>query len=68
MNAPRKIEPVGIVEIAERLDVSRATVDKWLRRRDTHTVPFPEPTWTVGNGPAWNWPVVWRWARATGRI
>lgn len=56
-------EPVGIPEIAARLHVKRATVDMW-RFRDTR---FPEPDWTVGGRPAWNWPSVERWARETGR-
>lgn len=56
-------EPVGLVEIAERLGVERATVDKW-RHRDL----LPEPTWTVGGRPAWDWDAVERWARETGRL
>lgn len=56
-------EPVGIKEIAERLGVKRGTVDIWLQRN-----LLPAPKWTVGGRPAWNWPDIERWAKATGRI
>lgn len=56
-------DPVGIAEIAERLKVKRPTVDIW-RQRDL----LPEPRWTVGGRPAWNWPDVESWAKATGRL
>jgi len=58
----RSMEPVGLAEIAERMNVSRYTVDKW-RQRDL----LPEPRWTVGGDPAWNWPDIHRWARDTDR-
>jgi predicted DNA-binding transcriptional regulator AlpA len=54
--------PVGIPEVAEKLGVKRATVDQWIQRG-----LLPEPDWTVGGRPAWNWPTVWRWAEETGR-
>lgn len=64
------LEPVGIVEIAERLGVMRNTVDQWLFR--THAgelpVPFPDPRWTVGGRPAWDWSDVAAWAWETGRL
>jgi len=56
-------EPVGIVEIADRLGVTRSAVDRW-RQRD---IGFPAPTWTVGGRPAWAWQSVAEWATATGR-
>lgn len=56
--------PVGTVEIAERLKVSRAAVDAW-RSRNTG---FPEPKWTVGGRPAWDWTDIEAWARKTGRL
>lgn len=56
-------DPVGAVEIAARLGVSRRTVDAW-RQRD---LAFPAPTWTVGGRPAWNWPAVAAWCAETGR-
>lgn len=59
----RQCDPVGAVEIATRLGVSRRTVDQW-RQRD---LGFPEPRWTVGGRPAWNWDDVTPWAEATGR-
>jgi predicted DNA-binding transcriptional regulator AlpA len=62
--ASRKCDPVGAVEIAERLGVSRRTVDQW-RQRDTG---FPEPRWRVGGRPAWNFDDVERWAKASGRV
>ncbi len=58
----RQLTPVGIIEIAERLGVERATVDMWKYRG-----LLPEPKWTVGGRPAWNWTDIERWARATGR-
>jgi len=53
---------VGAVEIADRLGVKRATVDAWRQRG-----VFPDPSWTVGGRPAWDWPVVAVWAAETGR-
>lgn len=50
-------DPVGVVEVAARLGVQRATVDQW-RQRD---LGFPEPRWTVGGRPAWQWEDVQRW-------
>ena len=31
------------------------------------TQQLPEPSWTVGGRPAWHWPEIKRWAKATGR-
>lgn len=56
-------EPVGLVEIAERLGVRKETAHVWRTRG-----VMPEPTWTVGGRPAWNWPDVEAWARETGRL
>jgi predicted DNA-binding transcriptional regulator AlpA len=56
-------DPVGIVEIAQRLGVQRGTVDMW-RFRSLH---FPEPRWQVGGRPAWDWSDVEAWAKASGR-
>jgi predicted DNA-binding transcriptional regulator AlpA len=55
-------EPVGLAEIAERLGVKRATADIWRNRG-----LLPEPRWTVGGRPAWNWPDIAKWAESTGR-
>lgn len=55
--------PVGAVEIAELLHVSRKTVDQWRQRGI-----FLEPRWTVGGRPAWLASDVLEWARETGRV
>lgn len=64
MTRPQECDPVGAVEIAERLGVARRTVDSW-RQRDRG---FPPPTWTVGGRPAWNWPEVAAWASSAGLV
>ena len=56
-------DPVGINEIAERLGVPRNTVDIWRYRKR-----LPEPAWTVGGRPAWNWPDIKSWAEQSGRL
>lgn len=56
-------DPVGATEIANRASVLRATVEQWTRRHAT----FPEPRWTVGGRPAWNWPDVEEWLHMTKR-
>lgn len=56
-------DPVGLVEIAQRLGVTRATADQWRVRG-----VLPAPDWTVGGRPAWDWPTIEAWARATGRL
>lgn len=55
--------PVGIPEIADRLNVKRETVDMWRYRG-----LLPDPKWVVGGRPAWDWKDVELWARETGRI
>jgi hypothetical protein len=55
--------PVGIVEIAGRLNVKRATVDQWQARE-----LLPDPAWTVGGRPAWPWSAIRAWAHDTGRL
>lgn len=63
------VEPVGLVEIAERLGVKRETAGMWHYRsqRGELPVPMPEPRWTVSGGPAWRWSDIEKWARRTGR-
>lgn len=57
-------EPVGAVEIAERLGVRRQTVDNWRQRGR-----FPDPEWTVGGRPAWRWSTIDNWHRGrTARL
>jgi hypothetical protein len=63
MGGGDRIEPVGAVEIAERLGVRQQTVAMWKWRG-----LMPEPRWTVSSMPAWNWPDVRDWARASGRL
>lgn len=55
--------PVGIIEIAARLGVRRATVDQWRQRG-----LLPDPRWIVGGRPAWDWTDIEAWARETGRL
>lgn len=55
-------EPVGLAEIAQRLNVERGTVDQWRARK-----LLPEPRWTVGGRPAWDWSDIAAWAKETGR-
>jgi hypothetical protein len=55
-------DPVGLVEMAARLDVARATVDQWR-----HRGLLPDPQWTVGGRPCWDWPTIDQWATETGR-
>lgn len=57
MTASRKCDPVGAVEIAARLGVKRGTVDQWRQRY----VGFPEPRWSVGGRPAWNYDDIQAW-------
>lgn len=56
-------DPVGVVDIAERLGVKRQTVAMWNLRG-----LLPPPEWMVSKAPCWNWPDVERWARETGRL
>lgn len=63
MACTKEYEPVGTVEIADRLGVSRKAVDAWRARG----LDFPEPRGLVGGRPAWHWPDVLRWATTTGR-
>lgn len=60
---PCKCDPVGIVEIAERLDVQRATVDKWRTRG-----LLPEPWLVISGTPIWEWNEIGAWAQVTGRL
>jgi predicted DNA-binding transcriptional regulator AlpA len=57
-------EPVGLVEIAERLGIKRQTADQWRYIGTT----FPKQRWTVGGRPAWDWSDIETWARETGRL
>lgn len=46
---------VGIGEIAKRLKVKRATVDKWRQRG-----VLPKPDWELMGGPVWRWDTIKR--------
>jgi hypothetical protein len=54
------VDPVGMAEIGERLGVRPQTVAQW-RYRDL----LPPERWTVSGRPAWNWPDIERWWRAS---
>ena len=56
------VTPVGLTEIAQRLNVARPTTDQWRIREI-----LPEPEWTVGGRPAWSWGRIKLWAIETGR-
>lgn len=57
------VDPVGEREIGDRLGTRPQTVAQWQFRG-----LLPPPRWTVSGHPAWNWPDIERWARATGRL
>ena len=57
MTAPTIHDPVGPVEIQERLGVTRSRYKKWRDRDD-----FPEPEATVGGfTPVWSWAAIAAW-------
>lgn len=51
-----EVEPVGLVEIADRLGVPRGQLDVMRHRGQ-----MPEPRWTVGGRPAWDWSTIEGW-------
>jgi len=59
----QECEPVGLAEIAVRLEVQRQTANVWRTRG-----LLPAPRWTVSGSPAWHWPDIEVWARSTGRL
>jgi acetyl-CoA acetyltransferase len=56
-------DPVGASDIAQRLGVQAATVARWKYRG-----LLPEAEWQVSGLPCWNWPVIEKWAKGTGRM
>lgn len=60
--APPHPTVVGVADIADRLGVSRATVDQWKWRGR-----LPQPKWSISGNPAWDWADIEAWARKTGR-
>lgn len=63
-------DPVGVLEIADRLGVQAATAHRWLQMdKTTAKLGIPEPTYPSVNGSrAWEWPEILRWAGETGRL
>lgn len=55
-------DPVGVLEIAERLGVKPQTARMWRTRK-----LLPAPEWTVSGQPAWDWKTIQKWARETNR-
>lgn len=70
MQVAEEIEPVGMLEIAERLGVQAGTVDKWRRRSREGGIrhPMPAARWLVSGYSAWNWHEVEQWAVESGRL
>lgn len=64
------VDPVGQVEIADRLGVQLNTVHVWQTRRGnlTQAAGMPEPDTTASGTPLWNWATIEKWARETGRL
>jgi hypothetical protein len=57
-------EPVGGLEIADRLDVKRETVAMWKQRG-----LLPPARWTVSGEDAWDWHQdIEPWAKETHRL
>lgn len=61
--APLHPTVVGLAEIADRLGVTRSTLDQWKWRG-----LLPKPRWTIGGRPAWRWADIERWAKQEGKI
>ena len=61
--ASKRCDPVGTLEIAQRLGVRQQTVAMWKLRG-----LLPAPAWSVSGNPAWDWPDIERWARDSGRL
>lgn len=56
-------DPVGQMEIADRLGVRHKTVNVWQLRG-----VLPERRWTISGRPAWDWSDIEEWAARTGRL
>lgn len=56
-----RLDLVGYSEIAERLGVSRRTVETWRQREI-----LPEPEWIVSGSPIWRGATITRWTEKTG--
>lgn len=55
-------DPVGVVDIAERMGVKQDTVSQWQFRK-----LLPPPKWYVSRLPAWDWKDIVKWAKESGR-
>lgn len=55
--------PIGIHEIADLLDVKRATVDQWRSRGI-----LPPPEGQISGNPWWWENLILKWAKSTGRL
>lgn len=62
-------DPVGPVEIAQRLGVTLNTVHSWRTRSRVaeRGKGLPAPEATCSNTPLWSWATIEAWARDTGR-
>jgi predicted DNA-binding transcriptional regulator AlpA len=56
------VELVGLAEVAEMLQLSKARADQLARQRD-----FPLPVATLTGGRIWDRAAVEAWMRSTGR-
>lgn len=57
------VDPVGPIEIAAKLDVSKHTVYSWIQRD-----LFPPPASRISDRPVWEWETIRLWAVETGRF
>jgi hypothetical protein len=60
----RRGDPVGIIEVANRLGVQVATVHQWRNRK---ILPTPDYE-SVNGGRAWEWATILLWAGLRGQI
>lgn len=63
-------DPVGLVEIADRLGVTLNTVHSWRTRARSMTrrTGMPDPKIVCSGTPLWSWPTIRKWAEETGRL
>jgi hypothetical protein len=64
----RLCDPVGVQEIAERLELPANTVSKWLWRVNVQGLPnFPNADYVVSGRKAWEWETVEAWLEESGK-
>ena len=61
--AATEVEPVGLLEIAQRLGAQAQTARNWRTRG-----VLPSASWLVSGSPAWDWAAIEAWAQETGRL